>query len=241
MIQFISYAYLGGILLGIMAAPTLQKLMEKKNVVILGFALLIANWLVLQGLMLAGVYAPLGDAALAPMQINSFTAGLGSGLVSVAYPSMMADAADEHEYLYGRRREGLYFAGLGFAGKAATGLGVMLAGAALDVIHFPRDIGRVVGAVLPHAMQIRLVLIWGPLPALVAIASMFILAAYRIDRARHNQIAMALGRDSALGSATGVAWGHAARRLQICDTPQGAAAPVTRPSDERDLAANGRP
>ena len=193
-IQFISYAYLAGILLGIMITPMFQTVIEKKNVVVMGFALLIANWLVLQGLMLTGVYWPLGDAAVVPMQVNSFTAGIGSGLVSVAYPSMMADAADEHEYLYGRRREGLYFAGLGFAGKAATGLGVLLAGVALDLVRFPKDVGRTVGAVLSLDMQSRLVMIWGPVAAVVAVASMLILAAYGIDRARHNEIATALGR-----------------------------------------------
>ncbi|WP_309604693.1 MFS transporter [Phenylobacterium sp.] len=213
LIQFISYAYLVGILLGVTVAPMLQTRLEKKHVVVLGFSLLIANWLVIQGLMLAGVYLPLGGAAVLPMQINSFTAGIGTGLVSVAYPSMMADAADEHEYLYGRRREGLYFAGLGFAGKAATGLGVMLAGVALDLIRFPKAIGRTVGAVLPHEMQVRLVLIWGPVAAVFAVASLLILAAYRIDRARHKEIAMALGRagaeTSALRGASTPAAGHA--------------------------------
>ena len=193
-IQFIGYAYLIGILLGVTGAPLLQKAMEKKNVVIIGFLLLIGNWLVLQGAMLAGFYHPLGDAALMPMQFNSFVAGIGTGFVSVAYPSMMADAADEHEYLYGRRREGLYFAGLGFAGKAATGLGVMVAGAALDLIQFPRSAGPGVAAALPQAMQFRLVSIWGPVPAVIAVAALVILASYSITRARHDQIAAALVR-----------------------------------------------
>jgi glycoside/pentoside/hexuronide:cation symporter, GPH family len=193
-IQFISYAYLIGVLLGVLAAPALQRALEKKVVVIIGFLLLIANWLVLQGAMLAGLYHPLGDAALLPMQLNSFVAGIGTGFIMVAYPSMMADAADEHEHLFGRRREGLYFAGLGFAGKAATGLGVMVAGVALDLIKFPRSGGQTVSAVLPEAMQFRLVMIWGPVPAVIAIISLVILASYSISRARHNQIALALGR-----------------------------------------------
>jgi GPH family glycoside/pentoside/hexuronide:cation symporter len=137
------------------------------------------------------------------MQINSFVAGIGTGLVTVAFPSMMADAADEHEYLFGRRREGRYFAGLGFAGKAATGIGVMLAGVALDLVRFPKDIGQTVGAVLPHDMQVRLVVIWGPAAAVVAVASLLIFMSYNITRARHREISKALGRGEAGGELAG--------------------------------------
>ena len=191
-LQFIGYAYLFGIFLGVMAAPALQRLMEKKNIVLIGFALLIGNWLVLQILFLTGLYAPTGDAALTPVAVNAFIAGIGVGFVSVAYPSMMADAADEHELLFGRRREGLYFSGLGFAGKAATGLGVMVAGVALDLIHFPKDVGHTVGAVLPADVQDRLVVIWGPVAAAISVVSMIIFAAYTITRARHDEITLAL-------------------------------------------------
>jgi GPH family glycoside/pentoside/hexuronide:cation symporter len=128
------------------------------------------------------------------MTFNSFVAGIGTGFVSVAYPSMMADAADEHEYLYGSRREGLYFAGLGFAGKAATGLGVMIAGIALDLIHFPKTEGPGAGALLPAEMQSRLVSIWGPVPAVIAVTALLILSAYSITRARHDEISSELAR-----------------------------------------------
>jgi GPH family glycoside/pentoside/hexuronide:cation symporter len=199
-LQFIGYAYLAGILLGVPIAPLLQRVFEKKNVVLIGLSLLIGNWLVLQILRLLGVFTPVGDAALLPMEINSFIAGIGVGFAAIAYPSMMADAADEHEHLFGRRREGLYFAGLGFAGKAASGLGVLVAGVALDLIRFPKDIGQKVGAVLPHDVQFRLILIWGPAAALIATVSMLIFAGYGITRKRHDAIVEAL-RTKAMAAA----------------------------------------
>ena len=105
---------------------------------------------------------------------------------------MMADAADEHELLFGRRREGLYFSGLGFANKAATGLGVLVTALALDLIQFPKDIGQQVGAVLPHDVQVGLVVIWGPLASVGAVISLIIFAGYAISRQRHAEIAAEL-------------------------------------------------
>lgn len=192
LLQVLGYAYLGGILLGVSGAPMMQRMMEKKDVVIVGFLMLIGVWLVLPILWLTGVFTPAGDVALTPLAINSFVAGIGVGFVSVAYPSMMADAADEHEHLFGRRREGLYFAGLGFAGKAATGLGVMVAGVALDLIHFPKDVGHTIGAILPGDVQFRLILIWAPAAALLSLVALALFTAYDITRVRHAEIVKAL-------------------------------------------------
>ena len=54
------------------------------------------------------------------------------------------------------------------------------------------------GALLPHDVQVRLVLIWGPFPAIVAVISMAMFLAYRITRARHAEIAAALRLKRAL-------------------------------------------
>ena len=193
-IQFVTYAFLLGTLLGGVSAPVFQRRLEKKHIVLIGFGLLIANWLVLQGLKLSGLYVPLGDDAILPMQINSFTAGLGVGFISVVYPYMMADAADEHEMLFHQRREGLYFAGLGLANNAGRSIGVMIAGFALDLISFPRTVSAEDVTVIPETVQSQLVLIWGPLPSLVAILSMVVFSSYAITRARHREISLALGR-----------------------------------------------
>ena len=89
------------------------------------------------------LFMPTGMDALPWLVLTTFTAGVGSGLIFIALPSMMADAADEHEYNYHERQEGLFFAGLGFAGKAAAGMGLLIGGIALEnVLHFPKEVGR---------------------------------------------------------------------------------------------------
>jgi GPH family glycoside/pentoside/hexuronide:cation symporter len=187
-IQFMSYAYLLGILLGIPITPFMMARMEKKAVVMVGFGVVIVTWLILPPLRAAGLFTPTGLAALPWLIASSGLIGLGSGPILIAYPAMMADAADEHELLNGARREGLYFAGLGFAGKAAAGLGAMIGGFALDLLHFPHDVGREAGAVVAEPVLRRLVLAWAPAPAMLCLVGVAIFASYGITRVRHEDI-----------------------------------------------------
>ncbi len=126
-------------------------------------------------------------------------AGFGVGFAMIAYPSMMADAADEHEFLFRRRREGLYFAGLGFAAKAASGVGILVAGVALDALRFPREAGRAVGVELPADVLVRLLLAWGPGSALVALIAFVMFAPYAVGRVRQKEISAEIQRRRAAG------------------------------------------
>lgn len=191
-VQIISYALLLGITAGIPLTPPLLRRMEKKAIVGIGFVLVIVTWTVLPSLRAMGAFAPTGAAAVPWLSLTTFFGGIGIGLIFIAYPSMMADAADEHEYEHGSRREGLYFAGLGFAGKAAAGVGTMVGGVALDLLRFPAEAGRQVGAVIPETVLSSLILAWGPLPAVMCIVGGLIFAPYAITRARHEEIAAAL-------------------------------------------------
>jgi GPH family glycoside/pentoside/hexuronide:cation symporter len=121
--------------------------------------------------------------------------GIGVSGAVIGYQSMMADAADEHEHLFGARREGLYFAGINFSAKASTGLGVLIAGIVLDVIGFPHGIGAAAKAahVAPDAIR-ELGLIYGPGAAIASFISVTILLGYKINRSRHAAILEALGR-----------------------------------------------
>jgi glycoside/pentoside/hexuronide:cation symporter, GPH family len=191
-IQFVAYTLLAGITAGIPLTPPLLRRMEKKAAVSIGFAVVILAWSLLPSLRATGLFAPSGAAALPWLLGSMFVVGIGTGLIFIIYPSMMADAADEHERRFGARREGLYFAGLGFANKAAAGVGAMVGGFALDLMHFPREVGRQVGAVVPEDVLGSLILTWGLLPAALCIVGALIFLPYEISRARHDEISAAL-------------------------------------------------
>jgi glycoside/pentoside/hexuronide:cation symporter, GPH family len=191
MMQAVGYLYLAGILVGIAMAPTLARRMEKKTMVIIGLTMVILVWTVLPVLRAAGLYVPTGVGAMWPLGFNSAASGLGVGFVAIAYPSMMADAADEHEHLFAARREGLYFAGLGFAGKAASGLGALVGGFALELLRFPQDAGKA-GVVLPEGMLNGLILAWGPGAAVLGVLGLIVFSPYAISRQRHDAIAAEL-------------------------------------------------
>lgn len=194
MMQFVGYAYLAGILAGIPVTPQLTRRLEKRTVVLVGLGLVLVSWVVLPLVWVSGLYRPEGAAATIALAANSALAGIGVGFAMIAYPSMMADAADEHEFLFNRRREGLYFAGLGFAAKAASGVGVLVAGLALDAMRFPREAGRAVGIELPADVLTRLLLAWGPGSAVVALIAMVLFAPYAVGRMRHEEISAEIRR-----------------------------------------------
>ena len=133
------------------------------------------------------------DMATAVLFINGIFLGTAMMIGGVAFQSMMADAADEHEWLFGVRREGLFFSGLILAFKAASGIGGLIAGVALDAIDFPLHLAaKGANAAIPAGVIARLGLISGPLPAgVVAVAPVFLFG-YHLTRKKHAQILVAL-------------------------------------------------
>lgn len=202
-LQLITYGFLAGITLGVPLTPILLRFMEKRSAVLVGLAMVLLAWSVLPVLRITHVLMVTGMAAVPWLSANAAFAGVGIGFMAIAYPSMMADAADEHEVRFGTRREGLYFSGLGFANKAATGLGQLVAGIALDVIQFPAEAGRHVGVILPEALLQKITIVWGPAAAAIAGISALMLAPYAISRKRHDEITVALKAKRALDVAEG--------------------------------------
>ncbi|MBW4052313.1 MAG: hypothetical protein HIU85_12775 [Proteobacteria bacterium] len=132
---------------------------------------------------------------------NAAVSAIGLVVSAISFQSMMADAADHHEYLFGVRREGMFLSGVTFSVKSASGLGSLIAGVALDAIHFPADIAS--RGLEPHlALATVRGLGWiaGPLPAIITALCVLPLLIYSLDQEKYRMIKQAL---SERGNATG--------------------------------------
>jgi GPH family glycoside/pentoside/hexuronide:cation symporter len=197
MMQSLGYIFLVSMIAGVALAPQLARRVEKKTMLMVALVMILLVWTVLPVLRASGLYAPTGIAAMAPLGLSSALNGIASGFAAIAFPSMMADAADEHELLFAARREGLYFSGLGFAGKAASGVGALFGGFALDLLRFPHDASLAGVAPSPATLD-GLILTWGLAPALLLVVGMVIIWRYAIDRRRHDVITAELQARRAL-------------------------------------------
>jgi Na+/melibiose symporter-like transporter len=127
-----------------------------------------------------------GSRQLFPALLAFYALGyLAIAVLTISVMSALADIADEHELLTGRRQEGVFYSARTLFGKITAGLGTLCAGAAIDLIHFPQ--GAKPGEVSADVLY-KLGWIDGPIASLPAFIAIFCLARYNIDRRRHAEI-----------------------------------------------------
>jgi GPH family glycoside/pentoside/hexuronide:cation symporter len=198
-ILLVSLAPMPGLLVGVALAACLNRVVEKRTLALSGLLTIFGCQLL--PVSLAALQLIPTSAGLPILGAANFLAGAGITFAVVGIQSMMADATDEHELRFGRRREGLYFAGISLASKASSGLGILLAGLAADAVHFPNNL--VGAAIRPPWLATRdLALVHGPGAALVTLVPIMMLTRYGIDRRAHVQIlrTLALRRGDAISS-----------------------------------------
>jgi NAD(P)H-flavin reductase/ferredoxin len=178
-----------GPFLGVPVYAVLSRRMDKRKLTIINFMVFVLGQMWPPLARLAGLFPESAALVTGILFCNALLAGSALVGAAIGAQSMMADAVDEHEHLFGVRREGLFFSGLAFAVKAASGLGGFLAGASLDIIRFPTDMVSK-GVDVPVAAEIvrNLGLFAGPVPALVTLLAPLTLLAYRLTRKRHAVI-----------------------------------------------------
>src|SRR5471030_2988005 len=146
-----------------------------------------------------------GQALVAALSASGAIGGALMTVAAVAFMSMMADAVDEHELLFGSRREGLYFAGWAFAGKAATGGGALISGLMLQAIAFPSRLADAgAAATLPAGTTDWLGFLYGPGAAMLALLGVVIVWRYPHNRRAHADILAALSRRRSVAAASAI-------------------------------------
>ena len=181
-----------GYLLGVAIALFLASRLEKRTVALLGISLIGVGQLVPVSLRLAGLIP--ASAAVPTLMIGGICSGIGAACALIGFQSMMADAADEHEHLFGARREGLYFAGISFSAKASSGIGAIIAGIILDLISFPDglDLPGAPHVGIPWATIQKLAIFHGPGAAVITAISVLTLTLYRRGKRDHEEVRAAL-------------------------------------------------
>ncbi len=182
-----------GLLLGVFVAVPLLRHADKRFGLLLGTAV----WAVCQVLpvvlRLEDLLPANGTPALLlALLLFKFVQGVILQLAFVAFGSMMADVADEHEYESGVRQEGIFFGAVAFSAKATSGFGTFLGGLGLDFISWPRGADVQSAADVPAETLLNLGLFYGPVVAGFAVISLWCYTHYSLSRARHAQILAAL-------------------------------------------------
>lgn len=179
-----------GLVFGAPLAGPLAKRMEKRTLLLIGMIGVVVGHTLPVSLRLLGLLNLAGGALTGFLVAVAFIGGIMLALSIIAFLAIIPDAADEHEHLFGTRREGLYFAGWSFATKAATGAGVLIAGVVLQLIDFPTNLAEqgAAAARLPERTIDWLGFAYGPGAAVLSAIGIVIVMRYGIDRGRHAQI-----------------------------------------------------
>jgi len=169
-----------------LASAVSVRLDKRRGYVATAFASLFVNNITMT-LKYFGLLPPDGSLALLGIFFATITIGLALAIASgILISSMITDVVEDSEIKTGRRSEGLFAASLSFVNKATTGLGILLAGALIDLVHFPRHAApSTIDIVAPHAVS-NLVLIYMPVQIALWIISITLVGGYRIDRATHE-------------------------------------------------------
>lgn len=181
-------AIMGAALLVLATARPVATRIGKRSATFLGAALVAVTWPLLLALRLAD-WLPHGEGLLPVLVVASVVIYYGMILGMTMVGAMIADVTDEHELRTGQRQEGLLFSAYTFASKASSGLGLLVAGAALRLSGVPKGASGTLDD--PNA-ALRLVFIQVSIIALLALATAASVRGFRLDRNAHQQVRQAL-------------------------------------------------
>jgi glycoside/pentoside/hexuronide:cation symporter, GPH family len=192
-IQAVGIGLPAGSALGIPIAAFLVSRVEKRTVLCGALIFFVSYYLLLTPLRMLGILPASGPVLYSVLIGASLLNGIAVICAGIFFWSMIGDATDEHELRFGARREGLYSAGMTFSAKASLGVGTLIGGVLLDLIHFPHDATTLTTVALSREQTNELGLIVGPLIGLLLAGSIYVVWQYKLDRRTHARIVAELG------------------------------------------------
>jgi Na+/melibiose symporter-like transporter len=173
-----------GVLFSILVATPLSSRLGKRNACILTAVCAVTIGNATYVLKLLGMMPPAGSGALLAAVFGATVVSSALGLTAlILFSSMIADVVEDSQLKTGRRSEGLFFAASSFMQKAVSGVGVFLSSLVLALVQFPAHAKP--GAVDPEIVR-HLIIIYLPIQAVLYLAAVALLSAYRIDRRSHQ-------------------------------------------------------
>jgi GPH family glycoside/pentoside/hexuronide:cation symporter len=171
--------------LGIFMAPVLSRRLGKKPTMMVVFAVSILSGAVPILLRLLGLMPPNGSIWVPIILEIDLAVAASLALVGfVIMSSMVADVVEDVAVKTGARSEGLLFAVNGIIPKVTGGIGGVIGGLILTVVHFPAH--ALPGTVDPAILR-RLVLISMPAVVVLGLIATGVMIFYKIDKAAHEQ------------------------------------------------------
>jgi len=179
-------AFFLGALAGVFCWLRVSKILEKRWIYFLGTAG--------TATMMGSAYVFLGEGhllgtgSLTPLLFGNCVAGFFASTLWIIPSSMIADVADQDEWLTGERREGTFFGLFHFGEQIAAGAAILITGILIDAFA-----GLIPGEVHQSAMTIgRIGMLYSLLPAGLALASAFLILLYSLDEKEIAHIQAAL-------------------------------------------------
>jgi Na+/melibiose symporter-like transporter len=155
--------------------------------------------LMLIGLVLFGKGHPLGTGNARPLLFGYALTGFFNCVLWFMPQSMLADIADENEWITGTRHEGALFGMLSFAQQVAAGIAIVLAGTLLD-----RFVKFVPGASQqPALLAWRIAILYSVIPAALFLSAAALMLGYKLSRSRVESIQTELRRGRVAQAANG--------------------------------------
>lgn len=181
--------FLVGLLVGVPVCEPVLRLLDKRSSVMLSIGGAVISHLAPVALRLLDALPENGDPTLMPILVAfRITEGICVQHTTIAVGSMVADVADEQEYITGLRQEGVLFGMLFFGFKTTSGVGQLIAGVGLDVIAWPVGPQIKTVAELPAGLVFKLGVLFGPVVAAIAFIAIACISRYGLTSDRHAQV-----------------------------------------------------